>query len=158
MQFYRYLVSQSSEFCRHNPLCCFSTSVYYCYCCCCCCCLFRYRLSPETFGYTLVWWLDEPICSALQVLQLISWSRTMAVSIGRSINCASCPWNMLIWPTNYNDPQLLLIQIVRSNRSVTNLHKLDTGPASVNLVSDTSWFQLSFGPMSVRLYITRRVI
>jgi hypothetical protein len=47
VQLYRYLVSQSSEFCRHNPLCCFSTSV-------CCCCLFRYRLSPETFGYTLV--------------------------------------------------------------------------------------------------------
>jgi hypothetical protein len=46
---YRYFVSQSSEFCRHNPLCCFSTSVY-----CCCCCLFRYRLSPKTFGYTLV--------------------------------------------------------------------------------------------------------
>jgi hypothetical protein len=28
-------------------LCCFSRSVY-------CYCLFRYRLSPETFGYTLV--------------------------------------------------------------------------------------------------------
>jgi hypothetical protein len=41
-------MSQFSEFCRHNPLCCSSTSV------CCCCCLFRYRLSPETFGYTLV--------------------------------------------------------------------------------------------------------
>jgi hypothetical protein len=39
-----------SEFCRHNSLCCFSTSVY-------CCCLFRYRLSPETFGYTLVWYI-----------------------------------------------------------------------------------------------------
>jgi hypothetical protein len=39
------LLSQSSEFCRHNPLCCFP-SVY--------CCLFRYRISPETFGYTLV--------------------------------------------------------------------------------------------------------
>jgi len=26
---YRYFVSQSSEFCRHNPLCCFSTSVYF---------------------------------------------------------------------------------------------------------------------------------
>jgi hypothetical protein len=56
MQLYRYFVSQSSEFCRHNPLCCFSTSV-------CCCCLFCYRLSPETFGYTFVqglsrkrWW------------------------------------------------------------------------------------------------------
>jgi hypothetical protein len=45
VQLYRYFVSQSSEFCHHNPLCCFSTSV---------CCLFRYRLSPETFGYTLV--------------------------------------------------------------------------------------------------------
>jgi hypothetical protein len=36
VQLYRYFVSQSSEFCRRNPLCCFSTSVY--------CCLFRYRL------------------------------------------------------------------------------------------------------------------
>jgi hypothetical protein len=30
VQLYRYFLSQSSEFCRHNPLCCFSTSVY-CY-------------------------------------------------------------------------------------------------------------------------------
>jgi hypothetical protein len=43
-----YFVSQSSEFCRHNPLCCFLMSVY------CCCCLFRYRFSPETFWWTLV--------------------------------------------------------------------------------------------------------
>jgi hypothetical protein len=53
VQLYRYFVSQSSEssqFCRHNTLCCFSTSVY----CCHCCCLFRYRLSPETFGYIVV--------------------------------------------------------------------------------------------------------
>jgi hypothetical protein len=28
IQFYRYFVSQSSEFCRHKPLRCFSTSVY----------------------------------------------------------------------------------------------------------------------------------
>jgi len=60
MQLYHCFVSQSSEFCRHNPLCCFSTSVYYYYyyhhhhhhhhhhC------LFRW-LSPGTFGYTLVW-------------------------------------------------------------------------------------------------------
>jgi len=45
---YRYFVSQSIEFCRHNPLCCFSTSVYGCKL------MFRYRLSPETFGYILV--------------------------------------------------------------------------------------------------------
>jgi hypothetical protein len=47
VQLHRYFVSQSSEFCRYNPLCCFSTSVY-------CYCLFRYRLSPETFGCTLI--------------------------------------------------------------------------------------------------------
>jgi hypothetical protein len=48
VQLYRYFMSQSSEFCRHNSLCCFSTSVY------CCKLIFRYRFSPETFGYTLV--------------------------------------------------------------------------------------------------------
>jgi len=30
MQLFRYFVSQSSEFCRHNHLCCFWTSVYCC--------------------------------------------------------------------------------------------------------------------------------
>jgi hypothetical protein len=44
VQLYRYFVSQSTEFCHHNPLCCFSMSVYCCY-------SFRYRLSPETYGY-----------------------------------------------------------------------------------------------------------
>jgi hypothetical protein len=48
VQLYRYFMSQSSEFCRHNPLCCFSTSVY------CCKHIFSYRLSSETFGYILV--------------------------------------------------------------------------------------------------------
>jgi hypothetical protein len=38
VQLYRYFVSQSSEFERHNTSCFFSTSV--CCCCCCCCCLF----------------------------------------------------------------------------------------------------------------------
>jgi hypothetical protein len=47
VQLYRYFMSQSSEFCRHNPLCCFSTCVY--------CCLFNYRLSSETFGYALLY-------------------------------------------------------------------------------------------------------
>jgi hypothetical protein len=41
-------MNQSSEFCRNNPLCCFVTSntegKH----------IFRYRLSPETFGYTLL--------------------------------------------------------------------------------------------------------
>jgi len=49
MQLCRYFVSQSSAFFRHNPFCCFSTSVYFRKR------IFRYRLTPETFGYILVW-------------------------------------------------------------------------------------------------------
>jgi hypothetical protein len=48
VQLYGYFVSQSSEFCRHNALCCFSMSVY------CCKRTFLYRFCPETFGYTLI--------------------------------------------------------------------------------------------------------
>jgi len=44
-------MSQPSEFYRHNPLCCFSTSNSKGKC------IFRYRLSPETFRYTLVHFL-----------------------------------------------------------------------------------------------------
>jgi len=48
MELYRYFVSQPTDVCRHNHFCCCSTSVY------CCKRMFRYRLSPETFEYTLV--------------------------------------------------------------------------------------------------------
>jgi len=64
-------------------LCCFSTSVY-------CCCSFRYRLSPETFGYTLacvcvcvcvcismsakpfVWWASGPLNSSKHKCPLVA--------------------------------------------------------------------------------------
>jgi hypothetical protein len=42
VQFYHYFVSQSSEFCCHNPLCCFSISVY------CCKHVCHYWLNTET--------------------------------------------------------------------------------------------------------------
>jgi hypothetical protein len=45
VKLYHYFVSRSSEFCLHNPLCCFSTII---------CCSFCYLLSPETYGYILV--------------------------------------------------------------------------------------------------------
>jgi len=48
VQLYRYFVSQSSEFCCHNHLCCFSTYNIKGKR------IFRYRLSPENFGYNLV--------------------------------------------------------------------------------------------------------
>jgi hypothetical protein len=51
VQLYPYFVSQSSEFCRHNPLYCFSVSNTKGKR------IFRYRLTPETFGYTLVYQL-----------------------------------------------------------------------------------------------------
>jgi hypothetical protein len=49
-------VSQSSEFCHHEPTCCFSTSDAKCKC------IFLYRLSPETFDTAsyLDWQWHEP--------------------------------------------------------------------------------------------------
>jgi len=46
-------VTQSSQFCLHNPLYCFSTSNTKGKL------IFRYRLNPETFGYTLVYLLVD---------------------------------------------------------------------------------------------------
>jgi len=54
MQLYGCFMSQSREFCRYNPLCCFSTGV--------CCCWLCYRLSPETFWYIslrIQFWCSE---------------------------------------------------------------------------------------------------
>jgi hypothetical protein len=91
VQLYRYFVSQSSEFCRHNPLCRFSTSVYYC-------CLFCYRLSPETFGYTNAEfiWLKKSnlskhisqVCMTLQIHHLhlkFGWNGDMKCLIKKSV-------------------------------------------------------------------------
>jgi hypothetical protein len=44
---YRYFVSRFSKFCRHNPLCCFSTNVY-------CKRVFRYHSVRKLSGYSLV--------------------------------------------------------------------------------------------------------
>jgi hypothetical protein len=72
---YRYFVNQSSEFCRHNPLCCFSTSVY------CCKRIFRNRLSTETFGYTLAFHsLSMPLrCTVVIVTLSNSWTYRSAI-------------------------------------------------------------------------------
>jgi hypothetical protein len=75
MQLYRYFASQSSEFCRHNTLYCFSSSV-------CCCCLFRYRLSPETFGYTIVFLVKCRIVKlAISLSRFLSLVQDSLVSI-----------------------------------------------------------------------------
>jgi hypothetical protein len=59
LQLYRYFVSQSSEFCRHNPLCCFLRSIY-------CCCSFRYdsvRKLLDTPSYVTI--CGQNLCSEL---------------------------------------------------------------------------------------------
>jgi hypothetical protein len=73
VQLCRYFVSQSGEFCRYKPLYCFSTSVY--------CCLFRYRLSPETFGYT-------PYESQVVTLFVkLPFSDVYGITIHRALEC-----------------------------------------------------------------------
>jgi hypothetical protein len=65
LQLYRYFVSQSSEFCRHNPLCCFSTSVY------CCKRIFRYDSVRKL--------LDTRSCKQMIILKL--YGRKWSLSI-----------------------------------------------------------------------------
>jgi hypothetical protein len=59
MQLYRYFVRQPSELRRSKSLCCFSTNVY------CCKRIFRYRLSPETFGSCSYPYIFVSFCSGL---------------------------------------------------------------------------------------------
>jgi hypothetical protein len=49
VQLYRYFVSQSIEFCHHNPLCCFSMRVYSC-------CLFIYDSVRKLLDTTAYSW------------------------------------------------------------------------------------------------------
>jgi len=56
---------------RHTPLCCVSVSVYYC-------CLFRYRLSPETYGYILV-----PV-AYMAVVCFLSWRQTDGTYVNKT--------------------------------------------------------------------------
>jgi hypothetical protein len=79
VQLYPYFVSQSIEFCSHNPLCCFWTSVY------CCERILRYRLSPETFGYPLVQCWQTPLFSWSSQLCLLQ-TQCKSLPTGRNQN------------------------------------------------------------------------
>jgi hypothetical protein len=61
MQLYRYFVSQSSKFCRHNPLCWFSTSA------CCCSVVTVYFVTTQSGNF----WIHPHIIS------IISWSKCL---------------------------------------------------------------------------------
>jgi hypothetical protein len=78
VQSYRYFVSHSSEFCRHNPLCCFSTSNTKGKR------IFLYRLSPETFGYTLVYGLKTSVFQDLSKLTILGIQMDEWINLGET--------------------------------------------------------------------------
>jgi len=84
-------VSQSSEFCHHNPLCCFSMSV--------CCCLFCYRLSSETFAYTLVPQFLPVLeaCLKLSFGNTSSCSNEMFIIVSKTLNPYSFKIFLRLW-------------------------------------------------------------
>jgi hypothetical protein len=53
VQLYRYFVSQSNEFCLHKSFVLLLNECLFCKR------IFRYRLSPETFGYTFVCYIIQ---------------------------------------------------------------------------------------------------
>jgi hypothetical protein len=78
-------LSQSSEFCRHNPLCCFSTNnTKHKH-------IFCYWLIPETFGYTFVYYvhLEDGGSMDLQYDMLVSYHNIRKLRLGSSL-----PWKI----------------------------------------------------------------
>jgi hypothetical protein len=84
VQLCRYFVSWSSEFCRHNPLCCFSTSNTKGKR------IFRYRFSPETFGHT-------PVCRQSKTLGTPTSSLRLFGTLRLCAYIYSLSSNSLIW-------------------------------------------------------------
>jgi hypothetical protein len=111
VQLYRYFVSHSSEYCRHSPLCCFSTSVY------CCKHIFRYRLSPETFWYTLVCRVI-PILAVDQICvlnEILTVRNHVIVSLHFGVRGAlkiNVPWDSNLVPHKCEDVTALIRMIV----------------------------------------------
>jgi len=79
VQLYHYFVSQSSEFCRHNPLCCFSTSV-------CCCCYFVIDSVQKLF--------HTPSYQELSIIYIIT---LWIVSINRQLQGANLYWHKCLY-------------------------------------------------------------
>jgi hypothetical protein len=105
VQLYSSFVSQCSEFCRHKHLCCSPTSVY------CCKRIFRYRLSPETFGYTLV----HPCKKAGFESTITAFERSKIVRpLGSGLEEAKGPY--LFWICRIPDGYLLMV--VQKRRTV----------------------------------------
>jgi hypothetical protein len=102
-------MSQSSEFCRLNPLCCFSTSVY------CYWCLLRHRLSPETFGYTYLSILDG---NSWYVLETCSFIR------------GTC-WDQLLYTCSFPSKYLILILVHFPSRKLIFVEEFTFCPLDV---------------------------
>jgi hypothetical protein len=93
------VVSLFCEFCRHNPLCCFSTSNTKGKR------IFRYRLSPETFGYTLVWSSFRRHSEVSET----SWA-SMATTGNTVLELSACPVLYCLHCSVHNKPHCTKLQ------------------------------------------------
>jgi hypothetical protein len=113
VQLYRYFANQSSGFCRHDPLCYFSTSVY------CCKRVFCW-LSPETFAYNLVFTIAfardavyaTVICTALFRLVFVGFSWPQCFFVSRI--CFLHFSSFLIFPDVWTTAAVLLAVVSSS--------------------------------------------
>jgi hypothetical protein len=138
VQLYRYFASQSSEFCCHNPLCCFSMSVY------CCKRIFRYRLSTETFGYTLIY--------KLQWMEFF----LFATPSRPSLNHTQTP---IIWVNGTISPSVRWLRYVAehslpSRAKVKNVWSCTSTPQYVFM----SWCLIKLLCMNCMIWICRRKV
>jgi hypothetical protein len=123
VQWYRYFLTQSSDSGRHNPLCCFSKSVY-------CCCLLRYRFSPETFGYALVYGKFVTLHSTPRHFQaILTWATNggtwLASLSGRfTTSVKRAPGNQ--WIPGWVGPIASLDAVAKRKVTATNGNRMPT--------------------------------
>jgi hypothetical protein len=125
-------MNQSSEFCRHKHFCCFSTSVYYCKL------MFRYRLSPESFGYTLL--SSLLLCEVNKDARADPWRHSCCGLLGcDAVQCcgriAACRKIMLPSSSGCGPPKALVSYITTGyhnpeNRDI-NLHRRENRLSNV---------------------------
>jgi hypothetical protein len=104
-------------------------------------------------------WASVPLPPWILELFLLPWNTNALNATPIKMKCAFDLWNTIIWSVNYGDLGRLLVQNIGSEKLLSNLHKLDTGPPSVNLVSEPPWFRPSFvSGVDKFVFVTRRVI
>jgi hypothetical protein len=153
VQSYCYFMSQCSEFCRRNRLCCFSTSVY------CCKRIFRYRLSPETFGYEIVQLtsffslLNESVLFSRSLYNTTALSLSLSLSLPCFSQIVLQPCSGHKWLESPGIHFCCLLYFLTHHRPMLSVASSDIGLVTVRPIRIMDWLCHQFIPQLWQLVV-----